>query len=152
MAKTAAKFTLIGKLPKELPDGLTLTDVKMTVGGKDAEGKATKIKDAAVQIVLNEQHAGGVVAYQKFYDEHNKIEGQNGNLFLACALQSAIINGVRSRLTPDTLATAPRILPVASPPRTVDRAKLYGDRLEAMHRSGQVSDAEVEKLFASMRG
>ena len=152
MAKTAAKFTLIGKLPKDLPEHLSLADVKMTVNGKDDEGNATQVKDAVVSVVFPERTGAGIVAYQTFYNDHNKVEGQDGNLLLAGALQSAIVNGVRSRLTPTTLNTSPRILPLAAFPRTIDKATVYGDKLAEMVRSGQLPDAEVEKLFASMRG
>ena len=152
MAKTAAKFTLIRKLPKDLPEHLSLVDVKMTVNGKDDDGNATQIKDAVVQVLFPDRTGAGVVAYGKLYDEHNTVEGQSGVLQLVSALQSGIVNGVRSRLTPNTLDTSARILPLAAFPRTIDKATVYGDKLAEMVRSGQLPDAEVEKLFASMRG
>lgn len=157
MARTADPTVRIEKLPKNLPEGLEFIHCDRTItGAKDANGNTPSVK-GPVKFVVPETSLAGINASLDFLNKNGPEEDgvPYGVRFVSEAIRSAIVSGVSSKLTPETLDDSVNILAPVSSVRTVDpfaaQAQAAAQAVAEAQRSGKkMSKDDLLKLYAGM--
>jgi len=150
MARTKAEV-MRWKLPKALPEGVSIQTQLRTLGKKPDGWKDgdpntdTYGKDIPVNVPSVQNNAGVV-----FIQEQITKAGGDGEAFLVNAVNSALAS-IATDLTPMTVGDSLTILPTASAPRYVDRAELAGAEVKArLARGEKLSGTDIAAIYADV--